>query len=99
EQLRSREFWQKIRVGEREVAMPGGFAIFDGDRPARRRGPPSLYVPTATLWWAPGGDWRLIAEQRSRATTMLRASEASGVSATATLAAPAAAAGALAGLR
>ncbi|TMG35083.1 MAG: CoA transferase [Chloroflexi bacterium] len=56
-------------------------------------------MPTATLSWAPGGDWRLIAEQRSRATTVLRASEASGVSATATLAAPAAAAGALAGLR
>ena len=99
EQLRSREFWQKIRVGEREVTFPGGFALFDGLRPTLRRGPPSLYVPTATLSWAPGGDWRLIAEQRSRATTELRASEASGVSATATLAAPAAAAGALAGLR
>src|SRR5438094_932437 len=86
EQLRSREFWQKIRVGEREVAFPGGFALFDGVRPTLRRGPPSLYVPTATLSWGPGSDWRLIAEQRSRATTVLRASEASGVRATGTLA-------------
>src|SRR2546427_2651518 len=30
EQLMAREFWQKIRVGEREVAFPGGFALFDG---------------------------------------------------------------------
>ena len=42
EQLEARAFWQTIRVGEREVRFPGGFALFDGARPAIRRRAPRL---------------------------------------------------------
>jgi crotonobetainyl-CoA:carnitine CoA-transferase CaiB-like acyl-CoA transferase len=40
EQLRARDFWQSIRIGERELPFPGGFALFDGERPRLRRGVP-----------------------------------------------------------
>ena len=33
EQLRARDFWQEIEVGNRRLKFPGGFALFDGERP------------------------------------------------------------------
>src|SRR5205823_547706 len=33
EQLRAREFWQEIEVTGRRLKVPGGFALFDGERP------------------------------------------------------------------
>jgi crotonobetainyl-CoA:carnitine CoA-transferase CaiB-like acyl-CoA transferase len=44
EQLRARSFWQEVRLDaiERTLPFPGGFAVFDGDRPAVRRAPPCL---------------------------------------------------------
>src|SRR5438093_4497942 len=54
EQLMAREVWQKIRVGERDVALPGGFALFDDVRPSLRRGAPQLYDPRAEPAWESG---------------------------------------------
>src|SRR3989441_2030488 len=65
EQLRSRGFWQRIIVGEREVAFPGGFALFDGARPSVRRGAPSLYDRQAQPAWEVGArESRALAEER-----------------------------------
>src|SRR5712691_1429260 len=36
EQLKARGFWGSLNVGGRAVACPGGFALFDGERPAVR---------------------------------------------------------------
>src|SRR5438128_10593858 len=100
EQLEARGFWQEIRVGEREVTFPGGFALFDGVRPALRRGAPSLYDPRAEPAWTAGaGATRALAEERARATVAARAEAYGATTATATLAPPAATAGALAGPR
>jgi crotonobetainyl-CoA:carnitine CoA-transferase CaiB-like acyl-CoA transferase len=38
EQLQSRNFWQEIEVGGRHLKFPGGFALFDGERPRIRPG-------------------------------------------------------------
>ena len=42
EQLRAREFWQDTRIDGTTLPFPGGFALFDGERPRVRRGPPRL---------------------------------------------------------
>jgi len=42
EQLRAREFWEDTRIDGTTVPFPGGFALFDGERPRVRRGPPRL---------------------------------------------------------
>ena len=44
EQLRARSFWQVVPLPalDRSLAFPGGFALFDGERPAIRRAPPRL---------------------------------------------------------
>ncbi len=36
EQLRARNFWQEIELGGRRLKVPGGFALFDGERPRLR---------------------------------------------------------------
>ena len=43
-QLRSRGFWQDVAIPEagRAVSFPGGFALFDGERPGVRRPAPRL---------------------------------------------------------
>ncbi len=41
-QLRVREFWQDTRIDGTTLPFPGGFALFDGERPRVRRGPPRL---------------------------------------------------------
>jgi benzylsuccinate CoA-transferase BbsE subunit len=42
EQLRAREFWQDTKIDGTMLTFPGGFALFDGERPHVRRGPPRL---------------------------------------------------------
>src|SRR2546425_4996234 len=42
EQLNARGFWGSLNVGGRAVACPGGFALFDGERPAVRARPAEL---------------------------------------------------------
>ncbi len=44
EQLRARDFWQRVPIDAigRALQFPGGFATFDGERPAIRRAPPRL---------------------------------------------------------
>jgi crotonobetainyl-CoA:carnitine CoA-transferase CaiB-like acyl-CoA transferase len=42
EQLRAREFWQDTKIDGAILPFPGGFALFDGERPHVRRGPPRL---------------------------------------------------------
>ncbi len=44
EQLRARDFWQDVALKAigKTLPFPGGFAIFDGERPAIRRAPPRL---------------------------------------------------------
>jgi crotonobetainyl-CoA:carnitine CoA-transferase CaiB-like acyl-CoA transferase len=41
-QLQVREFWQDTRVDGATLPFPGGFALFDGERPRVRRGAPRL---------------------------------------------------------
>ena len=41
-QLKAREFWQDTRIDGTTLPFPGGFALFDGERPRVRRGPPRL---------------------------------------------------------
>jgi crotonobetainyl-CoA:carnitine CoA-transferase CaiB-like acyl-CoA transferase len=41
-QLEAREFWQDTRIDGTSLPFPGGFALFDGERPRVRRGPPRL---------------------------------------------------------
>jgi crotonobetainyl-CoA:carnitine CoA-transferase CaiB-like acyl-CoA transferase len=50
EQLRARDFWQSIRIGERELPFPGGFALFDGERPNLRRGVPERAEGPVRMW-------------------------------------------------
>jgi crotonobetainyl-CoA:carnitine CoA-transferase CaiB-like acyl-CoA transferase len=42
EQLRVRAFWQDVAIDGTTLSFPGGFALFDGERPAVRRPPPTL---------------------------------------------------------
>ena len=42
EQLRARAFWQDVAIGGATLTFPGGFALFDGERPWIRRAPPRL---------------------------------------------------------
>ena len=42
EQLRSRAFWQDVAIDGETFSFPGGFALFDGERPTIRRAPPRL---------------------------------------------------------
>ena len=42
EQLRSRAFWQDVAVDGETFTFPGGFALFDGQRPTIRRAAPRL---------------------------------------------------------
>jgi crotonobetainyl-CoA:carnitine CoA-transferase CaiB-like acyl-CoA transferase len=41
-QLVAREFWQDTQIDGTTLPFPGGFALFDGQRPRVRRGPPRL---------------------------------------------------------
>jgi benzylsuccinate CoA-transferase BbsE subunit len=41
-QLSAREFWQATSIDGTTLPFPGGFALFDGERPRVRRGPPRL---------------------------------------------------------
>ena len=41
-QLRAREFWQETPIDGTTLPFPGGFALFDGERPRVRRAPPRL---------------------------------------------------------
>src|SRR5213593_3555586 len=47
EQLKARGFWGSLDLGGRAVASPGGFALFDGERPAVRARP---LEPAAAVW-------------------------------------------------
>jgi benzylsuccinate CoA-transferase BbsE subunit len=49
EQLRARAFWQDVSIDGTTLAFPGGFALFDGQRPSVRRAPPSLGQHTAEV--------------------------------------------------
>jgi benzylsuccinate CoA-transferase BbsE subunit len=42
EQLKARGFWQDVSIDGTTLSFPGGFALFDGERPAIRRPPPTL---------------------------------------------------------
>jgi len=42
EQLRARAFWQDVAIDGTTLSFPGGFALFDGERPQIRRRPPTL---------------------------------------------------------
>jgi len=42
EQLRARAFWQDVAIDGTTLSFPGGFALFDGERPQVRRRPPTL---------------------------------------------------------
>jgi crotonobetainyl-CoA:carnitine CoA-transferase CaiB-like acyl-CoA transferase len=48
-QLRAREFWQETPIDGTTLPFPGGFALFDGERPRVRRGPPRLGEHDAEL--------------------------------------------------
>jgi crotonobetainyl-CoA:carnitine CoA-transferase CaiB-like acyl-CoA transferase len=41
-QLRARDFWQETPIDGTTLPFPGGFALFDGERPRVRRRPPRL---------------------------------------------------------
>ena len=49
EQLRSRAFWQDVAIDGTTLSFPGGFALFDGERPGIRRRPPTLGEHTAEV--------------------------------------------------
>jgi crotonobetainyl-CoA:carnitine CoA-transferase CaiB-like acyl-CoA transferase len=42
EQLKARAFWQDVAIDGTTLTFPGGFALFDGERPRVRRAPPRL---------------------------------------------------------
>jgi len=42
EQLKARTFWQDVAIDGTTLTFPGGFALFDGERPAVRRTAPRL---------------------------------------------------------
>jgi crotonobetainyl-CoA:carnitine CoA-transferase CaiB-like acyl-CoA transferase len=52
EQLRARAFWQDVSIDGTTLSFPGGFALFDGERPTIRRAPPTL---EGLLPWTPSG--------------------------------------------
>jgi crotonobetainyl-CoA:carnitine CoA-transferase CaiB-like acyl-CoA transferase len=41
-QLQARDFWRETPIDGTTLPFPGGFALFDGERPRVRRGPPRL---------------------------------------------------------
>ena len=49
EQLRARAFWQDVSIDGTTLSFPGGFALFDGERPKIRRRPPTLGEHTAEI--------------------------------------------------
>jgi crotonobetainyl-CoA:carnitine CoA-transferase CaiB-like acyl-CoA transferase len=51
-QLRARDFWQMLSPGEGLPALPfpGGFALFDGERPAVRRPAPRVGEHNAEIY-------------------------------------------------
>ncbi|HYK96772.1 MAG TPA: CoA transferase, partial [Candidatus Acidoferrales bacterium] len=49
EQLRARAFWQDVAIDGTTLSFPGGFALFDGERPRIRRGAPRLGEHTAEI--------------------------------------------------
>ena len=49
EQLRARAFWQDVTLDGTTLSFPGGFALFDGQRPQVRRRPPRLGEHTAEI--------------------------------------------------
>lgn len=61
EQLRARAFWQDVAIDGTTLSFPGGFALFDGERPAIRWAPPSLgqHQDLLDLW--PSAKDRLMA--------------------------------------
>ncbi len=50
DQLRARGFWQDVALDGCTLTFPGGFALFDGERPAVRRAPPRLGEHDAEVW-------------------------------------------------
>ena len=52
-QLGAREFWQDTPIDGTTLPFPGGFALFDGERPRVRRGPPRLGEHDAELLPSP----------------------------------------------
>ncbi len=42
EQLQARAFWQDVSIDGETLTFPGGFVLFDGERPRVRRAPPRL---------------------------------------------------------
>src|SRR2546427_3099481 len=52
EQLKARDFWQEIEMGGRRVKFPGGFALFDGERPRIKR--TRQAEPSPEMWKAAG---------------------------------------------
>jgi len=52
-QLSAREFWQETPIDGTTLPFPGGFALFDGERPRIRRGPPRLGEHDADLLPSP----------------------------------------------
>ncbi len=50
EQLRARSFWQDVAIDGRTLTFAGGFALFDGERPAVRRPPPRLGEHDREVW-------------------------------------------------
>lgn len=49
EQLLARAFWQDVSIDGTTLSFPGGFALFDGERPGIRRPPPTLGEHTAAV--------------------------------------------------
>lgn len=52
EQLEARAFWDELPLDGRAARAPGGFAVFDGDRPKIRRGAPRLGEHNAEVFGA-----------------------------------------------
>jgi len=50
EQLRARAFWQDVSTDGTTLEFPGGFALFDGERPAIRRPAPRLGQHSSDPW-------------------------------------------------
>src|SRR3989441_9515966 len=53
EQLRARGFWEEIVVSGRRLNVPGGFALFDGERPRVGAPRPQKRTPV----WEVAADW------------------------------------------
>jgi crotonobetainyl-CoA:carnitine CoA-transferase CaiB-like acyl-CoA transferase len=50
-QLQARDFWQELDLGGRRVRFPGGFALFDGERP-RVRAPATADPKAVDAAWS-----------------------------------------------